>query len=240
MIFKNIFKDNMRRKKGKLLIYAGSFLIVASFILTAYNFYDNYKAKQSSGKALAELGKILLEEAEDNFEEDLSTAEANTENGLTVPEVVESIQIPDYITNPHKEMPIQSIDGQDYIGILGIPSCELHLPIISEWSYRRLKIAPCRYHGSVYTDDLVIAAHNYKSHFGNLQNLKEGDTVILTDMDGNVFNYQVVEKEILAPTDMQAMEEGNWDLTLFTCTVGGASRVTVRCTNTNQSLLKKE
>lgn len=224
----------MRRKKGKLLIYAGSMLIAASCMLTVYNFYDNYKAKQSSKEALAELSELLLEGAENDFEEDLSAIKVNTENGLQVPEAVESIQIPDYITNPHKEMPVQSIDGQDYIGILEIPSYELHLPIISEWSYRRLKIAPCRYHGSAYTDDLVIAAHNYKSHFGNLQNLKEGDTVIFTDMDGNIFHYQVVEREILAPTDIQAMEAGDWNLTLFTCTIGGADRVTVRCDRTGR------
>ena len=31
------------------------------------------------------------------------------------------------------------------------------------------------------------------------------------------------------PTSVQEMTDGDWDLTLFTCTVGGKSRVTVRC-----------
>ena len=40
--------------------------------------------------------------------------------------------------------------------------------------------------------------------------------------------YKMVERETLNPTDIEGMESGNWDLTLFTCTVGGQSRVTIR------------
>lgn len=39
----------------------------------------------------------------------------------------------------------------------------------------------------------------------------------------------VAEVEILKPTDVEQMIAGDWQLTLFTCTVGGTSRVTVRC-----------
>ena len=148
--------------------------------------------------------------------------EANTTASL------EEVEVPDYLLNPDMEMPTENINGIDYIGILRIPALELELPVISEWSYPRLKIAPCRYTGSAYQDDLIIAAHNYNSHFGNLKNLREGDTATLTDMDGNVFTYEMAELEILQPTDIEGMDSGEWDLTLFTCTIGGSSRVTAR------------
>ena len=48
-------------------------------------------------------------------------------------------------------------------------------------------------------------------------------------MDGNVFNYEVVAKETLMPTAIEEMASGDWALTLFTCTVGGSYRVTIRC-----------
>lgn len=112
---------------------------------------------------------------------------------------------------------------------MSIPSLELDLPVISEWSYSRLKVAPCRYKGSAYLGDLIIAAHNYTSHFGMLKRLSEGDEITFTDMDGNTFRYEVVILETLEPTAMKEMESGGWDLTLFTCTVGGAYRMTVRC-----------
>ena len=103
------------------------------------------------------------------------------------------------------------------------------LPIISNWSYPNLKKAPCRYSGSAYTNDLILAAHNFSSHFGNLKSLALGDTVLFTDVDGNVFSYRVAERETLQPTAIEEMKSGNWDLTLFTCTLGGSYRVTVRC-----------
>ena len=121
------------------------------------------------------------------------------------------------------------IDGYAYIGYLSIPSLGLELPVMSEWDYTRLKIAPCRYAGSVKTDNLVIAAHNYRRHFGPIKKLAIGDEVYFTDVDGIVFCYEVVEMVTLSPTAVEEMSAGDYDLTLFTCTYGGQSRVTVRC-----------
>ena len=56
-----------------------------------------------------------------------------------------------------------------------------------------------------------------------------GDELSFTDADGNVFYYTVDEIETLSPFATEEMTSSGWDLTLFTCTVGGASRVTVRC-----------
>ncbi|EJX03858.1 Peptidase C60, sortase A and B [gut metagenome] len=110
-----------------------------------------------------------------------------------------------------------------------IPALELSLPIISEWNDIRLKQAPCRYQGSVYLDNLIIAGHNYKKHFGGLKNLQTGDTITFTDMDEHCFSYTVTAVEELDRTAIEAMKSGDWDLTLFTCTIGGKKRVTVRC-----------
>ena len=105
----------------------------------------------------------------------------------------------------------------------------MSLPIISEWSYDALQTAPCRYSGSAYLDNLVIAGHNYRSHFASLPQLQPGDTVTFTDMDGNVFSYAVSSLETLSSYAISDMTSGDWDLTLFTCTVGGQSRLAIRC-----------
>ena len=105
---------------------------------------------------------------------------------------------------------------------------ELELPVISQWDYPALKVAPCRYSGSLYQDNLIICAHNYASHFGKLKELQPGDTVLFTDMDEHVVTFQVVERETLNPMDAEGMEAGDWDLALFTCTIGGQTRVTIR------------
>jgi sortase A len=77
---------------------------------------------------------------------------------------------------------------------------------------------------------MIICAHNYDRHFGQIKNLKEGDKVTFTDVYGDRFDYEVSEVTILQPTDVEEMKDpSDWDLTLFTCTIGGATRVTVRC-----------
>lgn len=210
----------MRNKKGLLLISTGLLLVAAALSLTGYNLYDEYRASQSAKQVIDQLDKFLP--TQDIWDEAAGPGDLPTEN-------MEELEIPDYILNPNMEMPVQNIDGLDYVGVLHIPTLGLELPIISEWSYPRLKITPCRYKGSAYLGNLIISGHNYKTHFGGLKNLQVGDTVTFTDMDGNVFSYEVAVLETLMPTAIEEMESGDWDLTLFTCTLGGQSRVTVRC-----------
>ena len=53
-----------------------------------------------------------------------------------------------------------------------------------------------------------------------------------TDMDGTVTHYRVAAMDILEPTAVDVVTSGEFDLTLFTCTYGGKSRVTIRCDET--------
>lgn len=130
---------------------------------------------------------------------------------------------------------IQTAFGRyDCIGCIVIPSLDLELPVLSQWSYPNLQVAPCRYSGSPQMDDLVIAAHNYTCHFGRLDNLKPSDTVYFVDTTGNMSTYEVCEINVLAPTAIDDMTSGEYDLTLFTCTYGGKSRTTVRCNKVNK------
>ena len=190
-----------------LSITIGLLLIAAALFLVSYNLYDELRAEQAARQAVNKL------EASTN-QEPLASDERTV--------------IPDYVLSPNMEMPVETINGIDFIGVLRIPTLELELPVISEWNYPNLKTAPCRYSGSAYLNNLIICGHNYTSHFGRLKTLSEGDIATFTDIDGNVFIYKMVERETLNPTDIEGMESGNWDLTLFTCTVGGQSRVTIR------------
>ena len=148
---------------------------------------------------------------------------------VLLPYLKQAASQPAFVRYPDMEMPTKEIDGETYIGVVEIPSLELSLPVMSDWSYPQLKKAPRRYVGSVYSHDAVICGHNYDRHFGRLKELVPGDEVRFTDMDGNVFRYSVCAVEQLAKTAVEEMQTGDWDLTLFTCTKGGVMRVTVRC-----------
>ena len=216
-----IEEKNSKNQNGLLMITIGLLLIAAALFLVSYNLYDELRAEQSARQVVNQLDEYLRSEA---------APEASTDSAGDQEPLVsdERTVIPDYVLYPNMEMPVETINGIDFIGVLRIPTLELELPIISEWNYPNLKTAPCRYSGSAYLNNLIICGHNYTSHFGTLKNLWEGDIATFTDMDGNVFTYKMVERETLNPTDIEGMESGNWDLTLFTCTVGGQSRVTVR------------
>ena len=202
-------------KKGSVWITAGLLLIAAALAIVAYNVWDSRRADKRAREALDKLEPLV--------------AETVPMPDLTQVEDITEVEYPDYVLNPNMEMPVRNVDGYDYIGVLRIPVLELELPVMDDWDYSRLKEAPCRYEGSAYLNDLVIAAHNYEWHFGKIRDLSMGDTVVFTDMDGNEFVYSVLEIETLTPYSVEQMTTGDWDLTLFTCTVGGQSRVTVRC-----------
>ncbi len=130
-----------------------------------------------------------------------------------------------------QEEPVEEIT-YDYAGVIAIPNLSLELPVIDQWSYARLKVAPCRQSGAAADGDLVIAAHNYKSHFGYLDRLEPGASVIFTDMEGTVYRYAVEEIRQLAPEDAEDVSSvfsSEYPLVLYTCTPGGKARVAVFC-----------
>lgn len=139
----------------------------------------------------------------------------------------------DVLTQWHRPLPkamvTVMIDGFEYIGYLEIPALGLQVPVMSEWDETRLKLSPCRQYGTVDENTLVIAGHNYESHFGNLKNLIAGDLILFTDMQGNSIAYEVVQMEWLVKTQVEEMLDNPFDLTLYTCTPSGAERLTVRC-----------
>lgn len=198
----------------------GAALLLAALSLLLWNQREDTEAGRSVEKILPQV-IAEIEEPEEETEESRSTEE-KTEKPL-------------YPDPYDPAMTDVEIDGYAYVGYLSIPSLELELPVLAEWDYTRLRIAPCRYAGSTKTDDLVICAHNYTQHFGPIKNLSVGDLVYFTDMDGMVSVYQVAETETLQPIAVEEMTAGEFDLTLFTCTYGGQTRVTVRCERMEES-----
>lgn len=211
-----------RKKKsrfGTVLIVLGVLLIAGAAALIVYN-------KRQSSAAGKESAAILekMEEAMQN-----------------VPLEPEQLR-PEYTEDdePDPTMQTVTIDGYEYIGRITIPCISINLPVMAEWDDTRLWINPCRYTGSYKTDDLVICAHNLDSHFGGLLDIGIGEKVIFTAVDGTVYNYIISNRETVQPTSIDEMilnmnnakEEGgieDWDLTLFTCHLGGQTRCAVRC-----------
>ena len=127
------------------------------------------------------------------------------------------------------------IDGDEYLGAIQIQALNLELPVQNYWDYSKLEIAPCRYNGSLEDNDLIICAHNYKGHFGKIGNLNHGDIIVIKNMSGEVFEFKVQEKEKINFKNIDQMNSGDWDLTLFTCDMSARARIAVRCVKVSEN-----
>lgn len=198
----------MKRKFGILLIILGCGLLAAALTLFLRNQQEQNRAAAASQEAIAKVVEVIWEK-EEIPKEPLDS---------TVPTAAEE-----------RSMTVENIDGYGYIGFLGLPSLELELPVMADWTDSQLQIAPCRYFGSIFTNDLVIMAHNYAKHFGKLKDMRTGDAVTFTDMEGNTVRYQVAALDVVVPAAVEEVTAGDYDLTLFTCTYGGENRVVIYC-----------
>ncbi len=218
-----------KKKRGGLFLLLGLLMIGGALGLTAYNKWDSDRA----GKASEDVLETLNDEMEDYHEE---IEEWKEENG------VEDEEIPLDITHAllgqdeNLAMPGMEVDGYIYIGVLSIPSLSIELPIMGDWDMEWLKTSPCRYSGSYYQDNLVIAGHNYRRHFSPIKWIALGTDVYFKNVEGLSYHYVVSNLETIEPSAVEDMiTADDWDLTLFTCTTGGASRCAVRCTRVEDS-----
>lgn len=189
----------MKRKIGITFIVLGLVLILAAVALLVYNNYENKRAGEQAQSVVNTLKHEIEQKQPDE-------------------------------TDPFdKEMKVVEIDGYGYVGYISIPDLGIELPVMAECDYARLKIAPCRYYGSTKTDNFVIAAHNYRSHFGYLGKLTQGNTIVFTDMNGKKMTYTVTSIEDVKPSESDKVKDTGDDLILYTCTYRGVSRIVVRC-----------
>ncbi len=195
----------------------GAILVLGAMALFVYNEYLDSIAGKNSSYVVSKIRVSYLEIDSNQVVNKDASFDVSVDGDLPI-ELI-------------PPMAVITIDEHDYIGTIIIPDLNIELPVMSEWrnNYDDLKISPVRYHGSVYTDDMVIAGHNYRSHFNPLHNSSVGMEVIFEDVYGQRYYYEIVEFETIEPTAVTDMIEFDADLTLFTCTYGGTARFAVRC-----------
>lgn len=207
----------------------GAALILSALVLLLHNRYADARAGREAETLLAGVEAAISSqtaaEQEKTRPRGQETRPTGEEKG-TEPTIAEALD---------PEMPVAMLEGYGYVGYVEIPALGLKLPVMSDWDYTRLEIAPCRQFGSSRRDDLVIAAHNFESHFGRLKEMSLGNTVTFTDMAGIVNTYRAEMIETLSPKDVEAVQNSGYDLVLYTCTRDGQARVAVFCNRTGES-----
>ena len=203
-----------KKRVGIVFLVTGAVLLVAALLLFLHNEREDAYAGEAAGTALSAIQEAI--------------------DGQTIPPMLDlseedEIEPTEETIPEPTELTVVNIDGNYYIGYIAIPNLELELPVIADWSMEKLQIAPCLQYGSPLTDDAVIAGHNYKEHFRPLHEIEQGEYLTFTDMTGYTIAYNVVDVKTIDPRSVYEVINSEYDLTLYTCTIGGASRVIVSC-----------
>lgn len=205
-----------KKKLGLLLIIMGIMLIAAALSLNYYNYFHEKQSNKRMEAVLSDLKTQISDSSEDS---DSSSPFDIFDNSRSTDSEID---------DPDKDI---VLDGNSYIGLISFPTLGQEFPVTRGWSYAAMNTAACQYSGRRVDNDLIICAHNYTGFFDKLDKLSSGDQVIFTDVYGREFNYTVTNSELLSGWDSPSLIKGggsDWDLTLFTCTWSGYSRVTVR------------
>lgn len=191
---------NKRQKRGIILVSAGLVLVLCALGV--------HLIQRRQDEVAGQTAALLLYQLE---EKTLPTP--------TQPEETEEAD---------PALPEKEYMGYTLIGIISVPSVDIRLPVLNDWNEKMLKVAPCRYAGSLSGGNLIIMGHNYRSHFTPLQGIKVGAEVSFENAQGVVYHYRVAEIAYLHRTEGEKLPS-EYPLTLFTCTPGGLERIVVRC-----------
>lgn len=197
---------------GNLMILCGAAMIASALCLMQYNIHASENAGTVSEKAVSEFLEFTdVKKNESGYVPNIPVKYSGVnENGF------------------ENTCSFTGTDGAEFTAVIEIPVLDRKLPVCSTLSTENLEKYPCRYSGSVSENNIIIAAHNYDSHFGSIKSLQNGDEIILTDVYGNSTVYTVTETEVIPGNAAGDMKAGNWNLTLFTCDLSGKNRITVR------------
>lgn len=133
--------------------------------------------------------------------------------------------------------------GAEYttVAVINIPSINITYPIIysndtsSKTVEDLLKISVVKYWGPEANrpGNFCIVGHNYhnKRFFSKAAELKNGDTIYITDKNNKTLEYRVYSNYVVEPNDLKCTSQltnGQTDITLITCTMTGKQRTIIK------------
>ena len=206
----------MRKILAAIFITAG---LAAMSVPLFYHFYGNQKTNE------------LMEQFEQNveqerIEDDEKEEERERENETEAEDTEASIS----------EADAALFSSGNVIGLIEIEALDLKYPIVEGADSKQLAygighISDTAAVGSM--GNCVLAGHRgsrYGTYFKYLNRLSEGDTVKITDKDGNIHQYEVVSWEVVGSYDNSIKAQGEeTELTLLTCENSGTMRLIYHC-----------
>ena len=201
----------MRKILAAIFITAG---LAAMSVPLFYHFYGNQKTNELIGQFEQ---NVEQEHKEDGEKEEEKETEADTKA-------------------PISEEDAALLSSGDVIGLIEIEVLDLKYPIVEGADSKQLAYGIGHIPGTAAAGSMgncVLAGHRgsrYGTYFKYLNRLSEGDTVKITDKDGNIHQYEVVSWEVVGSYDNSIKAQGEeTELTLLTCENSGTMRLIYHC-----------
>ena len=202
----------MRKILAAIFIMAG---LAAMSVPLFYHFYGNHKTNELIGQFEQNMEQEYKEDGEKEEEKEAETEDTKA---------------------PISEEDAALLSSGDVIGLIEIEALELKYPIVEGADSKQLAygighIPDTAAIGSI--GNCVLAGYRgsrYGTYFKYLNRLSAGDTVKVTDKEGNMYLYEVVSCEVVEPYDNSVKAQGEeTELTLLTCENSGTMRLIYHC-----------
>ena len=168
----------------RLCVVAGVGLLASAFILGLL-WYNEIRTSEKQSTATVQILRMLMPEPQ----------------GALLAERADN------------SMPVISLDGTDYVGILELPAHGSALPVCADWG--RTTKHPCRFDGSIYNGTIQIGGTSQKGQYDFYREISVGDSVYFTDMTGNRYAYAVKDIRYETHADQSALNREKTQLVLF-------------------------
>lgn len=110
-------------------------------------------------------------------------------------------------------MPVLSVAGTDFVGVIEMPRYSSVLPVCANWGHASKY--PSLFSGSIYNRTLQIGATSQKGQYDFYREISVGDTVLFTDVEGNRYTYVITSLRYVQHADQTALNSKESALTLF-------------------------
>lgn len=167
-----------------------------------------------------------VEEIEQEQELLKTVAEESIEGTVIEPEE-QSKEIPETITT--------ECGSFTTVGKIEIPQTGVDIPILNQVTVEGMKNAPCLLYSTGKLNESgnnLIVGHNFRNGtiFSNNKNLKLGDKIYVTTLDGNRVEYTIYDKFITTAEDVSYIKRNTNnkpEITLSCCTDDDEERIII-------------
>ena len=211
--------------------------IIAIVVLVGFWLYDMYSKNRVEQDALDAIEEFNRQIGIEDGQGENNVIEANLTPIEPAQEPEEPQQEPDTNTSEGKSSGKTNYDKYKNFTILGnieIPKTKVNYPVLAEISPSALNVAVAQLYGPGPNQlgNTIIIGHNNRNglFFSNNKKLNNGDTIYITDLEGNRIPYTIYNIYKTTDTDTDYMTRdthGAREISLSTCTDDGKLRLII-------------